>query len=66
MVEPGIFADRRVGGAEPLPERQIAKLRTSVNRGAPFGDEKWTLKTARKLGLMNTINPIGRPKKSEE
>jgi putative transposase len=38
---------------QAMPKRQLERLRTSVKRGTPYGDEKWTLQTARKLGLMH-------------
>ena len=43
----------------------LQRLRRSVKRGTPFGDEKWTLRTARRLGLLNTLRPVGRPRKGK-
>ncbi len=42
----------------------LEKIRTSVNRGQPFGSESWENKTIKKFGLQSTIRPRGRPKKS--
>ena len=42
---------------------QLARLRESVNRGSPFGADKWREKTAAKLGLEAAIRPRGRPRK---
>jgi putative transposase len=39
-------------------------IRRSVNRGAPYGKEKWIQKTAGRLGLESTLNPLGRPRLS--
>jgi putative transposase len=50
-----------------LDERQakleLESLRTSVNRGRPFGSETWAQRTARRLGLEFTLRQRGRPKK---
>jgi putative transposase len=48
---------------EPMPPTQVQQLRRSVNRGTPFGEEAWALRTARRLGVMNSLRPAGRPKK---
>lgn len=48
---------------EVLPKKDLERLRTSVNRGRPFGTEKWTETTAEKLGLTNTLRSVGRPRK---
>jgi putative transposase len=48
---------------EPLSNAEIAGLRTSVNRGRPFGDTDWVAKTAKQLNLGNTIRERGRPRK---
>jgi predicted nuclease of predicted toxin-antitoxin system len=39
-----------------------AALRTSVQRGRPFGSEGWVVRTAKRLGLVPTLQPRGRPK----
>ena len=49
--------------ARPLPGCDLERLRKSVSRGHPFGDEKWTLKTAERLGI--SLRPPGRPRKTE-
>ena len=48
---------------EPLTEKELKAVRHSVNRGKPYGDEKWTSATIKKHGLESTINPRGRPRK---
>jgi len=49
-----------------LPEKRLSELRTSVNRGRPFGKESWVKQTAKKLGLEFTLRGRGRPKKHPE
>ncbi len=54
--------DKLVNAA--LPKRQLQSLRVSVNRGRPFGEESWVRRTAKRLGLTQSLNPAGRPKKT--
>jgi putative transposase len=49
---------------EPLSDEDLHRLRLSAERGRPFGDESWSLKTARRLGLESTLRSRGRPRKS--
>jgi putative transposase len=48
------------------PELELAPLRSSVLRGAPFGDATWTQRTAKKLGLESSLRPRGRPSRSKK
>jgi putative transposase len=48
---------------EPQTEVDLESLRTSVQRGSPFGGESWSATVARKLGLESTLRPRGRPRK---
>ena len=48
-----------------LREQEEAALRTSVVRGRPFGEEEWVRRTSRRLGLMHTLRPRGRPRKGK-
>jgi putative transposase len=48
---------------ESLKPAQLERLRQSLERGRPFGDDEWVTATAKKLGLTNTIRPVGRPPK---
>ena len=48
---------------EPQTEDELAAIRRSVARGVPFGDEAWTRRAVRDLGLETTLRPRGRPKK---
>jgi len=48
----------------PLSAGDLRRLRHSVSRGRPFGDESWTTKTAERLGLKTCLRPRDRPKKA--
>jgi putative transposase len=50
---------------EPQSVKELAALRTSVERGRPYGEERWQLRTARRLELESSLRPPGRPKKQE-
>ena len=43
---------------------ELAAIRTSVQRGRPFGEEKWVRRLAKRFGLESTLRPRGRPKGS--
>ncbi len=60
-VPPGWL--EQVNGAETVGE--LAALRRSVRRGAPFGSEAWRQETAQRLGLASTLKPLGRPRKGK-
>ena len=47
-------------------EAELESVRTSVQRGRPYGAEKWSQKTAKTLGLEGTFRPRGRPKKQPD
>jgi putative transposase len=47
-----------------IPEEEILQtVRTSVNKGAPFGSEKWTKKMVKKFNMGSTLRGPGRPRK---
>ena len=48
---------------EALDAEIIERLRTSVNRGRPWGQEQWIQHTAKRLGLTFTLRNPGRPRK---
>ena len=54
---------RRVN--KPLSASDLHRIRHSVDRGSPFGDEVWTRQTAARLGLESCLRPRGRPRKKE-
>ncbi len=43
-------------------EAELAALRRSCIRGAPFGSTDWVAETTKRLGLESTIRSPGRPK----
>jgi putative transposase len=45
-----------------LNDEQLDGIRTSVNRGRPFGPEPWVQWTAKRLGLDFTLRGPGRPR----
>jgi REP-associated tyrosine transposase len=51
---------------EPQTEGELAALRTSVNRGTPFGGSQWTRRAATRLGLEFTLRPRGRPRQASK
>jgi putative transposase len=51
---------------EVQTEAELAALRRSVSRGAPFGDESWQERTANALDLQSALPPRGRPRKTTE
>lgn len=48
---------------EPQPKEELEVIRYAIKRGRPYGGEVWVYKTAKKLNLESTINPLGRPKR---
>jgi putative transposase len=53
-----------VNGAQT--EAELAALRRSVFRGAPFGSDPWQTQTATALGLQSALRRQGRPKRIME
>lgn len=51
----------RVNGPETAAE--LEWVRTSVQRGRPFGGEAWVGRTVKRLGLESSLRPPGRPKR---
>jgi putative transposase len=47
---------------EPLTEKELERLRQSVNRQSPFGDLEWQRRTSKEFGLESTLRPRGRPR----
>jgi putative transposase len=46
-------------------ESELAALRRSVARGAPFGDDLWQRQTARALGVESALRQPGRTRKKK-
>ncbi|MBS0209391.1 MAG: transposase [Planctomycetes bacterium] len=49
----------------PQTEAELLAIRRSVSRGNPLGDESWSDRAVRRLGLESTLRAQGRPKKME-
>jgi len=53
------------------PERNVLfeeldRVRVSIERGQPYGEEKWVRETVKDLGLEQTVRPEGRPRKASQ
>lgn len=48
-----------------MTKGELEAIRTSVERGRPYGDEAWTEELAQRHGLWYTIRPRGRPRKKK-
>ena len=46
----------------PPPDAERERIKASLERGRPLGDDRWTAGTARRMGLQFTLNPRGRPR----
>lgn len=51
---------------EPFTEKELDRLRMSVNRQTPFGDATWQMKKCKEFELESTMKRRGRPKKDEQ
>ena len=49
--------------APPQTDAELVALRRSVERGVPYGGDRWQKKTVASLGLESTLRGRGRPKK---
>ena len=49
----------------PETEAELQPIRRSVKRGQPFGSDGWVERTAKRLGLGQTLRPQGRPPKTK-
>lgn len=45
-------------------EAELARLRYSARRQAPFGSDSWVRRAATALGLESSLSPAGRPRRS--
>jgi len=62
VAVPGRWTEH-VNGAET--ESELAALRRSVVRGAPYGDGVWQQQTAEALGLQSALRSRGRPRQAK-
>jgi putative transposase len=51
---------------QPLTGNELDRIRLSLHRSRPFGDDTWTLSTATRLHLDHTLRPPGRPKNNPQ
>jgi len=49
---------------QPQTDKEMAELKSAVQRGRPFGSESWQAKTALSLGLGHTFRKRGRRRKT--
>jgi putative transposase len=49
----------------PITGKELDRLEASLKRGRPFGDETWTAKIVKQLGLGHTVRREGRPKRKD-
>lgn len=47
----------------PLSPQEEDALRRAIRRNQPLGDPDWQERTAARLGLRSTLQPLGRPRK---
>jgi putative transposase len=50
----------------PLTPKEMERVRASVDRGRPLGDDDWTRQTVTRLGLGHTVRNEGRPRKTRD
>jgi putative transposase len=51
---------------EPLDDGETVAIKTSIERGRPFGQEGWQRTMVAKLDLGHTVRPEGRPEKRKK
>ena len=51
--------------ADMIADIPLDAIETCIQRGRPFGEGEWILKTAKELALESALRPRGRPKKME-
>ena len=50
---------------KPQNEAELASIRRSLQRGTPYGSERWVSQSAARLQLQYTTRPRGRPPKAK-
>ena len=51
---------------QPLTQRELERLRRSVQSGVPYGSPTWVERMSRSLGIALAPRPRGRPRKKAE
>jgi putative transposase len=49
-----------------MEEEESERVRVSIKRGRPFGDEKWVGRVVKRLGLESTLRDPWRPSKKKK
>ena len=49
---------------QPQTEAVVAAIQQSIKRGAPYGNDDWVRRTAKRLQLEKTLKPRGRPRRA--
>lgn len=49
---------------KPLSAVELSAIRHSLQKGKPFGGDRWISQTATRLKLRHTLRPRGRPRKA--
>jgi hypothetical protein len=44
-----------------MTAKELERLRSSAQRGQPYGNESWQVRIAKRLGLESTLRTRGRP-----
>ena len=57
-----VFHKRLSQVAQPQTDIELAALRRCVERGSPYGSERWQSRATATLGLERTLRPRGRPR----
>ena len=50
----------------PLGEKELERMRMSLARGRPLGDEDWVSRTVSRLHMEHTVRAEGRPRREAE
>jgi putative transposase len=50
----------------PLTTKELDRVRVTIERGRPNGEEKWVREMVKDLGLEQTVRPEGRPLKASQ
>jgi putative transposase len=50
----------------PITSKELSRLKTTLERGQPFGSDRWVIQMASRLNLEHTLRREGRPRKQPE
>ena len=50
----------------PFTAKEQERLRASIARSRPFGNDTWQKQSTQRLGLKHTLRPEGRPRKKKQ